>query len=1060
MASFFIDRPIFAWVIALFICLGGALAIPNLPVAQYPIIAPPSISLSTQFPGASVEDLYTGTTRLIEDELNGAANILSFESASDSFGVVEITANFQPGTDPGYAAVEVQNRLKRVEARLPAEVRQQGILAEEASAATLQIITLASSDGTMDEVGLGDFLVRNVINEIRRIPGVGRATLYSTERALRVWIDPDKLRGLSLNASDVTAAIQKQNAQIASGAVGAQPSPSSNAVNYPIIVKGQMRAPEEFGAVVLRANPDGSTVRLRDVARIELGGDDYKFSTRLNGGEAAGISVTLAPDGNALETAKAIHAKMEELAQFFPASLKWDIPYDITPAVEVSIEKVMHTLLEAVVLVFLVMFLFLQNVRYTLIPTIVVPIALLGTCTLMLLAGFSVNVLTMFGMVLAIGILVDDAIVVVENVERIMSEEGLPPKEATRKAMGQITGAIIGITLVLVAVFIPMAFFPGSVGIIYRQFSIAMVTSIAFSAFLALSLTPALCATLLKPVEKGHGHAKGGVFGAFNRLVERATARYGRGVSGFIAHSGRVMAIYLALLIGLGYAYMRLPEGFLPLEDQGFFTVDIQTPPGSSFNRTLAAVKKVEEHLMAQPGVATVTIVNGYSYSGQGQMTSQAFVTLKPWSEREADSSAANLVNSTNAALASYRDAVIQALEPPPIDNLGNASGFSLRLQDRAQKGYSALMAAQEQLLKLARQSPVLQNVYVEGLPPAPQAELVIDREKAMAHGVDFASINETIQVNLGSVYTNDFPNRGKMQRVIVQADNLQRLNAADLLNYAVKNVQGTMVPMSSFAELKWSVGPAQIIGFNGYQSVRFTGEPVPGYTSGQAIAEMERLMAQLPKGFGYTWTGQSEQEKAAGSQASILLALSLLVVFLCLAALYESWSIPFSVMLVIPLGVVGALAAVYLRDMANDVYFKIALITIIGLSAKNAILIVEFANELWKPGTSLKEATVQAARQRFRPIVMTSLAFIFGVVPLAIAVGAASKSQQAIGTGVMGGMIAATVLAIFFVPVFFVVVMRRFQRKRLKAQDRAEGRPGGVREPPPAPATTAASEA
>lgn len=1049
MASFFIDRPIFAWVIALFICLGGLLAIPSLPVAQYPIIAPPSIALSTQFPGASVEDLYTGTTRLIEDELNGAANILSFESASDSFGVIEIVANFQPGTDPGYAGVEVQNRLKRVEARLPAEVRQQGILVEEASAATLQIITLVSTDGSVDEVGLGDFLIRNVINEIRRIPGVGRATLYSTERALRIWIDPDKLRGLSLNASDVAEAIQKQNAQIASGAVGAQPSPSAHPVNFPIIVKGQMRAPEEFGSILLRANPDGSTVRLRDVARIELGGDDYKFSTRLNGEQAAGISVTLAPDGNALETAKAIRAKMEELSQFFPANLKWDIPYDITPAVEASIEKVMHTLIEAVVLVFIVMFLFLQNIRYTLIPTIVVPIALLGTCMVMLLAGFSINVLTMFGMVLAIGILVDDAIVVVENVERIMSREGLSPKEATRKAMGQITGAIVGITLVLVAVFIPMAFFPGSVGIIYQQFSVAMVASIAFSAFLALSLTPALCATLLKPVEKGHVHAQGGVFGMFNRFVARETARYGRGVSAFIARSGRVMMVYIALLIGLGYAYVRLPEGFLPLEDQGFFTVDIQTPPGSSFNRTLAAVKKVEQHLMAQPGVDTVTMINGYSYSGQGQMTSQAFVTLKPWGERDEANSVSNLVNGTNAAMANYRDAIIQALEPPPIDNLGNASGFSLRLQDRAQKGYSALMAAQEQLLKLARQSPVLQNVYVEGLPPAPQAELVIDREKAMALGVDFEDINKTIQVNLGSVYANDFPNRGKMQRVIVQADDLQRLNAADLLNYAIKNAQGTMVPMSSFAELKWSVGPAQIIGFNGYQSVRFTGEPSPGYTSGQAIAEMERLMEQLPKGFGYTWTGQSEQEKAAGSQASLLLALSVLIVFLCLAALYESWSIPFSVLLVIPLGVVGALAAVYLRDMPNDVYFKIALITIIGLSAKNAILIVEFAKELWKPGTSLKDATVMAAQQRFRPIVMTSLAFICGVIPLAVAVGAASQSQQAIGTGVMGGMIAATVLAIFFVPVFFVVVMRFFQRKRLTAEELAEQRPARESEAP-----------
>ncbi|MCJ2007213.1 multidrug efflux RND transporter permease subunit [Methylobacterium sp. J-092] len=1048
MARFFIDRPVFAWVVALFIILGGALALPLLPVAQYPVIAPPAIALSTAYPGASVESLYTGTTRLIEDELNGAANIMSFESTSDSFGAVNITATFQPGTDPALASVEVQNRLKRVEARLPAEVRQQGILVEEASAATLNIITLVSTDGKMDEIGLGDFLIRNVINEIRRIPGVGRATLYSTERSLRIWVDPDKLRGLSLTAENVTDAIRNQNIQVASGAVGAQPSPYSQAITAPIIVKGQLASVDDFGAIVLRANSDGSNVRLRDVARIELGGDAYQFSTRLNGGQAAGISVTLAPDGNALETAGAIRKKMEELSQFFPPGLKWDIPYDITPAVKASIEKVLHTLVEAVVLVFVVMFLFLQNIRYTLIPTIVVPIALMGTCSTMLLAGFSINVLTMFGMVLAIGILVDDAIVVVENVERIMTEEGLSPKDATKKAMDQITGAIIGITLVLIAVFIPMAFFPGSVGIIYRQFSIAMVTSIAFSAVLALSLTPALCATLLKPVAKGHGHSKGGVFGWFNRIVDRETKRYGRGTAWFIKKSGRVMIVYLALVAGVAFAFARLPEGFLPLEDQGFFTVDIQTPPGASFNRTQAAVRKVEEHLLAQPGVATVTMLNGFSFSGQGSNTSQAFVTLKPWGERDAANAASALVAGTNKALSGYRDAIVDAQEPPPVDNLGNAAGFSFRLQDRAQKGYSALLAAQEQLLKLAMQSPVLQKMKIEGLPPAPEAELVIDREKAAALGVKFEDINATIQVNLGSVYTNDFPNRGKMQRVIVQSEDLQRMQATDILNYGVKNASGTMVPMSSFADLKWSVGPQQIVGFNGYQSVRITGEPNAGYTSGDAIAEMERLMGQLPKGFGYTWTGQSLQEKQAGSQASLLLALSVLIVFLCLAALYESWAIPVSVLLVIPLGVIGSVAAVYLRGLPNDVYFKIGLITIIGLSAKNAILIVEFAKDLWKPGTSIVDATIEAATLRFRPIVMTSLAFIFGVVPLAIASGAASKSQQAIGTGVMGGMISATILAVFFVPVFFVVVMRLFRRKDVLAGEKADAATPAVRAP------------
>ena len=1051
MASFFIDRPVFAWVVAIFICLGGILAVPFLPVAQYPVIAPPSIALSTSYPGATVESLYTGTTRLIEDELNGASGILSFESATDSFGVIEITASFRPGTDPNQASVEVQNRLKRVEARLPAEVRLQGILVEEASAATLQIVTLESTDGSMDEIALGDFLIRNVINEIRRIPGVGRATLYSTERSLRVWVDPDKLRGLSLSAKDVTDAIARQNVQVASGAVGAEPSPDGHPVTVPIVVRGQMTTPDEFGAVVLRANADGSTVRLRDIARIELGGDDYKFTTRLNGRGAAGISITLAPGANSLATAGAVRAKLAELAPFFPSNVKWDVPYDITPSVKVSLKKVLTTLAEAIVLVFAVMFLFLQNVRYTLIPIIVVPVALLGTCLTMLLSGFSINVLTLFGMVLAIGILVDDAIVVVENVERIMSEEGLSPRDATRKAMGQITGAIVGITLVLVAVFVPMAFFPGSVGVVYRQFSVAMVSSIAFSALLALSLTPALCATLLKPVAAGHAHGKTGLFGWFNRTLDRETSRYGRGVGRLLARSGRVMLVYLVLVGGMGYAFFRLPQGFLPVEDQGFFTVDIQTPAGASFNRTLAAVKTVEEHLLAQPGVASVTIVNGFSYSGQGQNTAQAFVTLKDWSQRDRANSAANVVAGTNRALARYRDATVQALEPPPVDNLGNASGFSFRLQDRAQKGTAALTAAQDQLLKAARASRVLKDVYVEGLPPAPRAELAIDREKAGALGVDFDDVNKVLTTYLGSSYVNDFPNRGKMQRVIVQAADAQRVHAGDILNYAVRNRLGAMVPMSSFANLTWNVGPTQIIGFNGYQSVRFTGEPAAGSTTGDAIAEMERLAGQLPRGFGYTWTGQSEQEKAAGSTAPLLLALSVLIVFLCLAALYESWSIPTSVLLVVPLGIVGSLAAVFIRDLPNDVYFKIGLITIIGLSAKNAILIVEFARELRAEGRSVTDAAIEASRLRFRPILMTSLAFILGVVPLVIATGAASKSQQAIGTGVIGGMLTATALAVLFVPVFYVAVMRLVDRG---ARDEVAGAQPDAEHasPPPGP--------
>src|SRR3982075_1492194 len=771
MPSFFIDRPIFAWVVALFICLIGAIAIPLLAVAQYPIIAPPSISISTSYPGSSPENLYNSVTRLIVEELNGASGILNFESTSDSLGQVEIIANFKPGTDTGAASVEVQNRLKRVEARLPRAVIQQGILVEEASSAVLQIITLRSTDGSLDEVGLGDFMIRNVLGEIRRIPGVGRATLYSTERSLRIWVDPARLVGYGLTADDVTKAINAQNAQVASGSIGAEPSTPNQRISALVLVKGQLSSPDEFGSIILRANPDGSTVRLRDVARVEVGGLSYQFQTRLNGKPTAGLSVLLSPTGNALATAGAVEAKMKELSRFFPANIAYDIPYNITPVVKASIEKVLTTLVEAVILVFVVMFLFLQNIRYTIIPTIVVPVALLGTCAMLLLAGYSINMPTMFGMVLAVGILVDDAIVVVENVDRIMSEEGLPPKEATRKAMSQISGAIIGITLVLVAVFVPMAFFPGSVGIIYRQFSVTMVAAIGFSALLAMSLTPALCATLLKPVTAGHAHARKGGFGWFNRRLDAVRDGYSRMVGRSLKRTGRLMLIYAALLIGLTWAFIRLPGGFLPVDDQGFITTDVQTPSDSSFARTEAAVEKVEKYLAQRAGVDNVTFLTGFSFLGQGINTAQAFVTLKDWSDRPASDSASAIVADINRDLASIRDAKISALQPPPIDNLGNSSGFSFRLQDRAQKGYEALMAAKDQLLAAAKESPILQDVYVEGLPQAPLAELIIDREKAAALGVTFQDINNTISTNLGSNYVNDFPNRGRMSRVIVQAD-------------------------------------------------------------------------------------------------------------------------------------------------------------------------------------------------------------------------------------------------------------------------------------------------
>ena len=1029
MPGFFIDRPIFAWVVALFICLIGVISIPQLPIAQYPIIAPPSISISTSYPGASPENLYNSVTRLIEEELNGASGILNFESTSDSLGQVEIIANFVPGTDSNLASVEVQNRIKRVEARLPRSAIQQGILVEEASSAVLQIVTLKSTDKTLDEVGLGDFMIRNVLGEIRRIPGVGRATLFSTERSLRVWVDPTKLVGYGLNADDVTKAITAQNAQVASGSIGAEPSTPKQRISALVLVKGQLSSTDDFGAIVLRANADGSTVRLRDVARIEIGGLGYQFTTRLNGEPTAGLSVLLSPTGNALATARAVEAKMKELSKFFPANIAYEIPYNITPVVQASISKVLMTLLEAVVLVFVVMFLFLQNIRYTVIPTVVVPVALLGTSAMLLLFGYSINILTMFGMVLAIGIIVDDAIVVVENVERIMAEEGLLPKEATRKAMGQITSAIVGITLVLVAVFLPMTFFPGSVGIIYRQFSVTMASAIGFSALMALSLTPALCATFLKPVAAGHGHARRGFFGLFNRALDKTKDGYSGVVRWSIVRTGRLLVLYVVIIAAVAWAFVRLPGGFLPIDDQGFITVDVQTPSDSAFSRTAGAVEQVEKYLARRSGVDEVTFLTGFSFLGQGQNTAQAFVTLKDWSERGPNDSAAAIVDDVNRKLLSVRDAKITAQQPPPIDNLGNSSGFSFRLQDRGQKGYAALIAAKDQLLAAANKSPILQGVFVEGLPPAPQVQLNVDREKASALGVTFEEINNTISTNLGSNYVNDFPNRGRMQRVIVQSDPIARMNANDILSYNVKNNRGQLVPLASVATVEWIVGPTQIVGLNYYPSVRISGSARNGFTSGDAITEMERLTAALPRGFGYEWTGQSLQEKLSGSQAPFLLALSALVVFLCLAALYESWTIPVAVLMTVPLGILGAVIAAMLRGLPNDVYFTVGLITIIGLAAKDAILIIEFAKDLRAQGKPILEATAEACHLRFRPILMTGFAFVCGVLPMAIATGAGGQSQQAIGTIVMGGMIAVVVLALLMVPVFFVGVLKAFSK-------------------------------
>ncbi|KHK57269.1 acriflavine resistance protein B [Ralstonia sp. A12] len=1044
MAKFFIDRPVFAWVLALFIILAGAISITQLPISQYPTIAPPSIIITATYPGANAKTLDESVTSIIEQEMNGADGLLYMESVSQGGnGQATITVTFKAGTDPALAQVDVQNRLKRVEARLPSQVTQQGVQVDKARSNFLLFATLASTDGKMDPVALGDYISRNVLNEIKRVPGVGQAILFGTERAMRVWIDPAKLVGYKLTPTDVYNAIRNQNALVSAGTIGDLPSVSDQPLAATVVVEGQLTTTEQFGNIVLVAKPDGSLVRVKDVARLELGGQTYSTSARINGQPISAIGVQLSPTGNALGTAKAVKAKLEELSKYFPAGVEYKVPYDTSKFVQISIEEVVKTLFEAMVLVFLVMLLFLQNIRYTLVPSIVVPISLLGAFAVMNAMGFSINVLTMFGLVLAIGILVDDAIVVVENVERIMAEEGLPPREATRKAMGQITGAIIGITLVLMAVFIPMAFFSGSVGAIYRQFSLSMVSSIFFSALMALTLTPALCSTLLKPIEKGSHHEKKGFFGWFNRMFSSTTNHYQSFVERMLKKTFRYMVIYGVLIAAVVLLFLRLPSSFLPTEDQGYIVTNIQLPPGASANRTLEVIKQVENYYKHEKAVENIVAVQGFSFSGNGPNAGIVFTPFKDWSERKGKDQTADAVagRAFGALFGGIRDAIVFPLNPPPIPELGNATGFTFRLQDRAGLGHDALIAARNQLMGMAAQSKIITGMRPEGLEDSPQYQVDIDREKANALGVQFTDINAVLSTALGSAYANDFPNYGRQQRVIVQADKINRMQPEDIMNLYVRNGQGNMVPMSTFAKGHWIVGPVQLVRYNGYPAVRLSGAAAPGASSGDAMAEMERLAAKLPAGIGYEWTGQSLQEKASGSQAPALYALSLLAVFLVLAALYESWSIPAAVILVVPLGVLGALLGVTLRAMPDDVYFKVGLIAVVGLSAKNAILIIEFAKDLQAQGKGLIEATLEAVHLRFRPIIMTSFAFILGVLPLAIATGASSASQRAIGTGVMGGMITATVLAVVLVPVFFVVVRRIFKgserQRRLDAAHR-----------------------
>ena len=1043
MARFFIDRPIFAWVIALFIAVMGSVAINLLPVAQYPSVAPPSIVVSATYPGASAQTLEDSVISVIEQELNGSPGLIYMESVTQANGLGQITLSFESGTNADLAQVDVQNRLARAAPRLPAAVTQQGVRVEKARSNFLLFTILSSDKGEFDPVALGDYASRAVLPEIQRIPGVGQAQLFGTERAMRIWIDPARLQGFNLSATEVVAAIRAQNAQVSAGTMGDLPNIPGQGIAATVVVNGQLSSVEQFGNIVLRAGADGSAVRVKDVARLELGAQTYAISARLNGKPSTGIGVQLSPSGNALATATAVRKRMGELAAFFPQGMKWDIPYDSSRFVRISIAQVVETLIEAMVLVFLVMFLFLQNLRYTIIPTIVVPVSLLGTLAVLYSLGFSINVLTMFGMVLVIGIVVDDAIVVVENVERIMSDEGLPPREATIKAMGQISGAIVGVTVVLVSVFVPLAFFGGSVGNIYKQFSAVMVTSILFSAFMALSLTPALCATLLKPVQAGHHQASRGVLGWFNRGFTRASNGYEGLVARLLRRAGRAMVLYLAIIVAVGVLFTRLPSSFLPAEDQGYLLVNVQLPPGATVGRTTSVMEQVEGFILKQPEVQSMVGVLGFSFSGQGQNAGLAFVTLKDWSERAGPGNTAQAVaGRAFGALMRVRDAFIFALSPPPIPELGTASGFNFRLQDRGGNGRAALIAARNQLLGAASQSKVLAGVRPDGLEDAPQLQLDIDRDRAQALGVGFDAINAVLSTALGSSYVNDFPNRGRLQRVVVQADARNRMQPEDLLKLSAPSARGALVPLAAFASTRWINGPMQTIRYNGYPAMRISGDAAPGRSTGEAMAEMERLAAQLPPGFAFEWTGQSREEKLSGSQAMILLGFSLLAVFLCLAALYESWTIPLAVILVVPLGILGALLGANLRGFSNDVYFKVGLITIIGLSAKNAVLIIEYAKDLQAQGMGVVDSVLKACRLRFRPIIMTSLAFILGVLPLVIATGAGSASQRAIGTGVMGGMITATALAVFFVPVFFVVVRRLFRRGS----------------PPPAPLATPAA--
>ena len=1035
MPNFFIDRPIFAWVIAIIIMLAGGLSILKLPIAQYPTIAPPAISITAMYPGADAETVQNTVTQVIEQNMNGIDHLMYMSSNGDSTGTATITLTFESGTDPDIAQVQVQNKLALATPLLPQEVQQQGISVEKASSSFLMVVGVINTNGTMNQDDISDYVAANMKDSISRTSGVGDVQLFGSQYAMRIWMDPNKLNNFQLTPVDVISALKAQNAQVAAGQLGGTPPVKGQQLNASIVAQTRLTNTEEFGNILLKVNQDGSQVRLRDVAKIELGGESYDVVAKFNGQPASGLGIKLATGANALDTANAIRAELKKMEPFFPSGLKIVYPYDTTPFVQISIHEVVKTLVEAIILVFLVMYLFLQNFRATLIPTIAVPVVLLGTFAILALFGFSINTLTMFGMVLAIGLLVDDAIVVVENVERVMAEEGLPPKEATRKSMGQIQGALVGIAMVLSAVFIPMAFFGGSTGAIYRQFSITIVSAMALSVLVALILTPALCATMLKPIQKGSHGATTGFFGWFNRMFDKSTHHYTDSVGNILRSTGRYLVLYLIIVVGMAWLFVRLPSSFLPDEDQGVFLSMAQLPAGATQERTQKVLDEMTDYYLTKEknNVESVFAVNGFGFAGRGQNTGIAFVSLKDWSQRPGEENKVEAITGRAMGYFSQiKDAMVFAFNLPAIVELGTATGFDFQLIDQAGLGHEKLTQARNQLFGMVAQHPdVLTGVRPNGLEDTPQFKVDIDQEKAQALGVSISDINTTLGAAWGGSYVNDFIDRGRVKKVYIMSEAKYRMLPEDIGNWYVRGSDGQMVPFSAFSTSRWEYGSPRLERYNGLPSMEILGQATPGKSTGEAMNLMEELAGKLPAGIGYDWTGMSYQERLSGNQAPALYAISLIVVFLCLAALYESCSIPFSVMLVVPLGVVGALLAATFRGLTNDVYFQVGLLTTIGLSAKNAILIVEFAKDLMdKEGKGLIEATLEAVRMRLRPILMTSLAFILGVMPLVISSGAGSGAQNAVGTGVMGGMVTATVLAIFFVPVFFVVVRRRFSKK------------------------------